>query len=146
MAPASRFPSRRNAPPGGSTRPWCSACGTDAYLFIETVGGSANRPGTSIEVSYTCLECDTFHAHDVLSGCIDPSILRQFPPEAPDNEHGTYLHCGEPMTAGTTAGRSLTTTVPAGQSRRNHLEAYLHTQVLHCRCGFRMEIPHADRP
>ncbi|MET4097674.1 hypothetical protein ABIB51_004630 [Arthrobacter sp. UYCu712] len=83
MAPASRFPSRQNAPRGTSTRPWCSACGTDAYLFIETVGGSASWPGTSIEVSYTCLECDGFYAHDVLSSGIDPSILRQFPPEAP---------------------------------------------------------------
>ncbi|WP_427136656.1 hypothetical protein [Pseudarthrobacter sp. S9] len=146
MAPASRFPSRQNAPPGSSTRPWCSACGTDAYLFIETVGGSAKRPGTSIEVSYTCLECDGFYAHDVLSGCIDPSILRQFPPEAPDKEHGPYLHCGEPMGTGTTAVRSLTTAIPAGRTRRNRLESYLRTQALHCRCGFRMEIPHADSP
>ncbi|MET4097763.1 hypothetical protein, partial [Arthrobacter sp. UYCu712] len=112
----------------------------------ETVGGSASWPGTSIEVSYTCLECDGFYAHDVHTGGIDPSILRQFPAEAPDNEHGTYLHCGEPLRTGTTAERSLTTTVPAGQSRRNRLEASLRTRVLHCRCGFRMEIPHADRP
>lgn len=125
----------------GSGRPWCDACGTDSYLFIESVGASRTAPGQSLEISYTCVECDGYYAHDVGTQNLSPVILRQFPPQALEALDGLYLHCGEPMTTGLSVERSIVSTLSPGPEGESELEAYLRTKVLHCRCGFQMELP-----
>jgi hypothetical protein len=54
------------------------------------------------------------------------------------------MHCGEPMTLGFPQTRT-----PAPQCTEaggpDWLEVYLQTWVLHCRCGFQMEIPRVHK-
>lgn len=42
------------------SRPWCTVCDTDSYIFVETVVEAAPNQSEIVEVSYTCSECDTF--------------------------------------------------------------------------------------
>jgi len=59
---------------------------------------------------------------------------------------GDHIHCGEPMHATGSGLRSIYTPVttgpvPAEQTPEELLDLYLRTRVLHCGCGFQMEIP-----
>ncbi len=127
----------------GSSRPWCDACGTDTYLFIDRVGASRAAPGQALEIRHTCVECGGYYAHDVGTESLSPVVLRQFPPQAQnvmDVMDGFYRHCGEPMTTGLTTERSFMTTLSTGPEGESELEVYLRTMVAHCRCGFQMEL------
>lgn len=51
--------------PETGARLWCTVCDTDAYVFVEIVAETPTGPPHTVEVSYTCSECDTFYAHAV---------------------------------------------------------------------------------
>lgn len=137
--PATR-PGAQPAP--NDTRPWCTVCGTDSYIFVETVVEAAPNQSELVEVSYTCSECDTFYAHAVRLAELIPEIQAEFLATSAAGLWFSCTHCGEPMTLGRPAERVIeaprTTGDPDGPSL---LEVYLQTQVLHCRCGFQMEVP-----
>lgn len=50
---------------------------------------------------------------------------------------GHYIHCGQPMTSAGGEVRVIRATSPS-------LAVYLSTQVLHCPCGFQVEVPDQD--
>ncbi|XAS68485.1 hypothetical protein V3C33_04020 [Micrococcaceae bacterium Sec5.7] len=54
---------------------------------------------------------------------------------------GDYIHCGEPMTTQGNDLRSIYAPVHTARPAVELLEVYLRTKVLHCGCGFQMEIP-----
>jgi hypothetical protein len=59
---------------------------------------------------------------------------------------GKYIHCGEPMWAAGSGLRDVyapvtTERLSPEQASKGVLEAYLCTRVLHCLCGFQMEMP-----
>ncbi|MBT8162951.1 hypothetical protein KKI43_21190 [Arthrobacter sp. GN70] len=92
------------------------------------------------DVSYTCTECDGFYAHPVRQDSLDPETLTKMLPGPGDEQIGCYTHCGEPMTLGTTGTHHLASE-RTNDTEHRLLEVYLQTQVLHCRCGFQMELP-----
>ncbi|MCD4853686.1 hypothetical protein LN996_22965 [Arthrobacter sp. AK01] len=137
-------PARETEPATAETgvRPWCTACGTDSYIFVETVVEAEANQSEVVEVSYTCSECDTFYAHTVRLESLVPEIQREFLSTSAAGLWFSCTHCGDPMTLGRPAERVIeaprTTDDPESPSL---LEVYLQTQVLHCRCGFQMEVP-----
>lgn len=95
--------------------------------------------GQSLEISYTCVECDGYYAHDVDTDSLSPGILRVLTPQTANAVDGSYLHCREPMTMGVTAERTILTTLSSRSGKESELELYMRTRVLHCRCGFQIE-------
>ena len=137
--PASR---RAAATVDTGARPWCTVCDTDSHIFVETVVEAIPNQSEIVEVSYTCSECDTFYAHSVRLDALVPAIQSEFLATSAAGLWFSCTHCGDPMTLGRPAERIIeaprTTDNPDGPSL---LEVYLQTQVLHCRCGFQMEVP-----
>jgi hypothetical protein len=133
--PRHRMRTRRDRPL------WCSSCRSDAYLIIDTIGPLAPAETDVVEVSYTCIECDVFYAHPATvaqvarimnrSDC-EPGVL-QF--------GGDYLHCGEPMKIQGSDLRGIYAPMHTDRPAARLPDAHLGTRVLHCRCGFQMEIP-----
>lgn len=134
---------RKPWPPSGAHRRklWCIRCESNEHLVIDSI--DAPRPPSAgfVEVTYTCVECDAFYAHTASVAGVAESMNR------PDQLSGvlrfgsSYLHCGEPMTTAASRQRSVQSTHLTERSSEELLEMYLRTKVLHCRCGFQMEIP-----
>jgi hypothetical protein len=73
-------------------------------------------------------------------------------PEGPGNRvegvlafAGHYIHCGQPMQKTGSELRRLSapafTDALTDGPVEDALDVYLTTRVLHCHCGFRMEVP-----
>lgn len=69
-------------------------------------------------------------------------------PEGPKNRidgvlafGGQFVHCGQPMQK--TGSELCRLIAPAFTDKpfEDALDVYLTTQVLHCQCGFQMEVP-----
>jgi hypothetical protein len=52
-----------------------------------------------------------------------------------------YIHCGEPMRKTGSELRRLRAPAFTDGPLEDALDVYLTTQVLHCQCGFQMEVP-----
>ena len=115
--------------------PWCSSCGTDEYLIIESVEPSTTADAAEfLEVSYTCGECDRFYGHPVRHS---PLWARRAVSEPSDTE---YLHCGEPMQP--KDSRTVSLFEPLSTERNEQTpDVRLETTTLRCSCGFQIEIP-----
>jgi hypothetical protein len=57
---------------------------------------------------------------------------------------GEYIHCGDPMKTQGADPRSIYAPVHTDRPSAALLEVYLRTKVLHCGCGFQMEIPQEE--
>lgn len=134
--------------PGGAHEPQgdclhCFDCHTDRHLVIESMEALSPPIPGMVAVSYTCTACDHYRAHpatvpqiaDVLNwpGPERISGILQF--------GGEYIHCGEPMHTAGSELRGIYAPLSTEQSPEGVLEVYLRTRVLHCVCGFQMEIP-----
>ena len=115
--------------------PWCSYCGTDEYLIIESVEPSKTANSAEfLEISYTCAECDRFYGHPVRHS---PVWARNAVSEPAETE---YLHCGEPMQPKDNRTVSLfepLSTEPEAATA----DIVLETSILRCSCGFQIELP-----
>ena len=135
-------PSQGPEPAQAGVRPWCTVCGTDSYIFVETVVEAEPHQTEMVDVSYTCSECDTFYAHPVRLATLVPEIQQEFLSTAAAGLWFSCTHCGDPMTLGRPTERVIEAPrSTADPESPNLLEVYLQTQVLHCRCGFQMEVP-----
>lgn len=54
---------------------------------------------------------------------------------------GHYFHCGEPMAFAESSARSVYAPMTTEDVDDGLLDVYFTTRVIHCRCGFRMELP-----
>lgn len=54
---------------------------------------------------------------------------------------GHYMHCGQPMQKLGSGVRQLSTPVFTDRPFEDEFEVYLTTRVLHCFCGFQIEVP-----
>ncbi|KRE72694.1 hypothetical protein [Arthrobacter sp. Soil762] len=133
------------APDGATTlpthRPWCSGCRSPEHLMLESIS-PVRPPATDIvDVAYTCVECDSFYAHPV--SVVDAARIldRRAAADSVLQFGGDYMHCGQTMTTTGTTQRRLHTPLRTDGPAEDLLEVYLRTQVLHCLCGFQMEIP-----
>ncbi|WP_341394720.1 hypothetical protein [Arthrobacter sp. G119Y2] len=116
--------------------PWCTNCGTDEYLIIESVEPAVGEDAAEfLEISYTCSECDRFYGHPVRHS---PVWARRMNTTGTDAE---YLHCGEPMQPKDTTSVSIFEPVYTGPDTITVPEVQLDTTVLRCRCGFQMSVP-----
>ncbi|MBD8042201.1 hypothetical protein H9638_00075 [Arthrobacter sp. Sa2BUA2] len=115
--------------------PWCSYCGTDEFLIIESVETSTTADAAEfLEISYTCGECDRFYGHPVRHS---PLWARRATSEPTEAE---YLHCGEPMQPKDTGTVSLFE--PLSTERHEAAQdVRLETSILRCACGFQIELP-----
>lgn len=69
----------------------------------------------------------------------DDADLLEFAPE-----QEAYVHCGEPMSLGAPREKTITASMPIIDESITLFEVYLQTRVMHCRCGFQMEVPDSD--
>ena len=115
--------------------PWCSYCGTDDYLIIESVEPSTTADAAEfLEISYTCTECDRFYGHAVRHS---PLWARRADSLAAETE---YLHCGEPMKP--KDSRTLSIFEPLSTEQDVVMpDVRLETSILRCACGFQIELP-----
>jgi hypothetical protein len=56
-------------------------------------------------------------------------------------ESGMYSHCGEPMTLGREPGSGIHGSIGTESPEQDVLDVYLRTRVVHCQCGYQIEIP-----
>jgi hypothetical protein len=54
---------------------------------------------------------------------------------------GYYMHCGQPMQKTGSELRRLSAPAFTDHALDDALDVYLTTKVLHCPCGFQMELP-----
>ena len=144
MRPGAQLPSPEHAGAENGDQPWCGICGTDEYLIVEAVEPVPFGNEGLMEISYTCAECDSYYGHRTRLDLVNPRLLRGFPVMPYTSMEGTYLHCGEPMTLGAPRDQTITASMPTDDDSSALLDVYLQTRVLHCRCGFQMELPLSD--
>jgi hypothetical protein len=139
-------PASPNEAPQPSADPiWCGNCNTTDHLILDSIEPLKPPVDGLVDISYTCIECDTFYAH--VAVFLDAASIL--------NERGStigvlqfggeYVHCGQPMRLAGSAHRSLHAPIltddPGNDPARDLLDVYLKTKVLQCSCGFRMELP-----
>ena len=115
--------------------PWCTQCGTDDYLIIESVEPTVGEDAAEfLEISYTCSECDNFYGHPVRHSSVRARQLNA-------ENTAQYLHCGEPMQPKDTSTASIFEPVFTDPEGARVPEVQLDTTVLRCRCGFQISVP-----
>jgi hypothetical protein len=119
----------------------CGSCRRDVHQIIDTIEPPDPADTDVVEVSYACIECDSFHA----GGAAVPPVARILNRSATVpgvlQFSGEYIHCGDPMKTQGADLRSIYVPVHTDSPSAALLEVYLRTKVLHCGCGFQMEIP-----
>ncbi|MDN3481277.1 hypothetical protein QMA10_04985 [Arthrobacter sp. APC 3897] len=116
--------------------PWCTHCGTDDYLIIESVEPAVGDDATEfLEISYTCSECHRFYGHPVRHSSVRARELQ------PDSTTAQYLHCGEPMQPRDSTVSSIFEPVFTDPDGPPAPEVQLDTTLLRCRCGFQISVP-----
>ena len=116
--------------------PWCTHCGTDDYLIIESVEPAIGEDASEfLEISYTCSECDRFYGHPVRHSSVRARQLNA------ESTTAQYLHCGEPMQPKDTSTSSIFEPVFTDPDGAPVPEVQLDTTVLRCRCGFQISVP-----
>lgn len=139
-------PASSNEAPHPHAEPiWCGNCNTTDHLILDSIEPLKSPVDGLVDISYTCVECDTFYAHTavfldaaaILNDRGNTTGVLQF--------GGEYVHCGQPMELTGSEHRSLHAPIltdgPQGDPQAELLDVYLKTKVLQCRCGFRMELP-----
>jgi hypothetical protein len=124
----------------------CPGCHTSRHLIIHSIETPTSAAPGMVAVTYTCGRCGRYYRHSASFRQAAAILNRPGPPPAAEvlQFGGHYIHCGEPMrTAGSELHSIYTpmTTEPEQTPEGAVLEVYLRTQVLHCGCGFQMEIP-----
>ncbi|MDQ0867957.1 hypothetical protein QFZ70_000430 [Arthrobacter sp. V1I9] len=119
----------------------CTKCGADRNLALHSIAALAPPSDGFVEVSYSCRTCSLHYLHRadvtavaaVLHGVRSSEDVLAF--------GGQYVHCGRPMQKTGSELRRLSAPAFTDQAMENALDVYLTTQVLHCPCGFQMEVP-----
>ncbi|MBT2521174.1 hypothetical protein [Arthrobacter sp. ISL-28] len=133
---------------GGADKPWadslhCFDCHTDRHLVIESIEALWPSVRGMVAVWYTCTACGHSRTHPATVPQIALILNRPGPEQISGilQFGGEYIHCGEPMHTAGSELRGIHTTLSTEQSSEDVLDVYLRTRVLHCVCGFQMEIP-----
>jgi len=145
MSTISQSPSSNETPQPSAEPIRCGNCNTTDYLILDSIEPLKPPVDGLVDISYTCVECDTFYAHTavfldaatILNDRGNTIGVLQF--------GGEYVHCGRPMELAGSAHRSLQAPIrtddPEQDPAVDLLDVYLKTKVLQCSCGFRMELP-----
>lgn len=119
----------------------CNHCGTDQHLVIRSVADLPERPADVVLVSYICNRCSLFSEHP--ASVADLSIVLGRTDQTGDVLifGSQYLHCGRPMTKAGSELRRFSAPPPRKEADDDTLDVYLSARVLHCECGFRLQVP-----
>ncbi|UVJ40770.1 hypothetical protein [Arthrobacter sp. CJ23] len=123
-------------------RPWCSGCRSDAHLMVDGIAPVRPLSHEAVDLSYTCLECDSFYAHPVAVDLAAAIMDHRGIVSGVLHFDGDYFHCGEPM-------KMSAPELPAvyAATRLQDPPGNLGpSKVLRCRCGFRLELPPEGNP
>lgn len=119
----------------------CSGCGTDRFLALHSIEALIPPSGDSVEVGYSCKACNEHYLHpaDVAAVAAVLNRVRSFEDVLAFGGH--YIHCGQPMQISGSEVRRLGAPAFTDEALEDALDVYLATRVLHCPCGFQMELP-----
>lgn len=119
----------------------CSRCGTDRFLALHSIEALTPPSTVSVEVGYSCRTCREHYLHPADVAAVAAILNRLRSPEDVLAFGGQYIHCGQPMQITGSEVRRLSAPVFTHEALEDALDVYLATQVLHCPCGFQMELP-----
>jgi hypothetical protein len=119
----------------------CTKCGSDRHLALHSIAALAPPAGGSVEVGYACQTCGRHYLHRADVVAVAAVLNRVRSQEVVLALGGQYVHCGRPMQKTGSELRRLSAPAFTDQAMEDALDVYLTTQVLHCPCGFQMEVP-----
>jgi hypothetical protein len=119
----------------------CTKCGSDRQLALHSIVALTPPANGSVEVGYSCRTCRSQYLHRASVVAVAALLNRVRSPEDVLAFGGHYIHCGQPMQKTGSELRRLHAPATTGQDLVDALDVYLTTQVLHCPCGFQMELP-----
>ena len=119
----------------------CSTCGTDGQLSIKSIEALRPPSESMVEVSYACAGCGRFYTHP--ADVAQVAVILNSSESSQDVLvfEGHYVHCGRPMEKVGSGVRRLHAEISTSSTENSGLDVYLATRVLHCPCGFQMELP-----
>lgn len=94
-----------------------------------------------VEVGYACRACRRDYLHPASVAAVAAVLNRESNPDGVLTFAGSYIHCGQPMQKTGSELRRLTAPRFTDRTTEDDLDIYLTTQVLHCPCGFQIELP-----
>lgn len=94
-----------------------------------------------VEVDYACSTCRRNYLHPADVAAVAAVLSRESNPGAVLTFSGSYIHCGQPMQKNGSQIRRLTAPSFTDRRAEDDLDVYLTTQVLHCPCGFQIQLP-----
>jgi hypothetical protein len=119
----------------------CTKCSSDRDLALHSIAALTPPASGSVEVSYSCRTCRNHYLHQAGVVAVAAVLNRVRSLEDVLALGGHYIHCGQPMQKTGSELRRLYAPATTDQDLVDALDVYLTTQVLHCPCGFQMEVP-----
>jgi len=119
----------------------CTKCGSDRHLALHSIAALTPPASGSVEVGYFCRTCRNHYLHQAGVVAVAAVLNRVRCREDVLAFGGQYIHCGQPMQKTGSELRRLYAPATTDQDLVDALDVYLTTQVLHCPCGFQMELP-----
>jgi hypothetical protein len=119
----------------------CASCGNDRNLALHSIAALTPPSPVSVEVGYACRTCRRHYLHRADVAAVAAVLNRVRSAQDVLAFNGQYIHCGRPMQKTGSELRRLAAPAFSDQALKDALDVYLATQVLHCPCGFQMEVP-----
>ncbi len=119
----------------------CSQCGTDRNLALHSIE-TLNPPLEDlVKVGYSCSACGMHYLHRADVATVASVLNRDGSLTNVLAFGGHYIHCGQPMEKTGSELRRLSAPVSTDKDQEETFDVYMSTRVLHCRCGFQVELP-----
>ena len=119
----------------------CSNCASDRSIALQSIEALSPPSAVSVEVGYSCRACGRRYLHPADVAAVAAVLSRGSSPTGILSFAGHYIHCGQPMQKTGSELRRLSAPAFTDGLSEDALDVYLTTKVLHCRCGFQMELP-----
>ncbi|MDQ0769318.1 hypothetical protein QF031_002067 [Pseudarthrobacter defluvii] len=119
----------------------CRTCGHDRDLVLGSISALSPPSTVMVEVGYSCRACRRHYLHHAYVAAVAAVLNRESTSNDVLTFAGHYIHCGQPMQKTGSETRRFNTPSFTDRAAENALDVYLTTQVLHCPCGFQMELP-----
>jgi hypothetical protein len=119
----------------------CNNCSSDRDIALSSIEALSPPSAVAVEVGYCCRACGRRYQHPADVAAVAAILSRGSSPTGVLSFAGHYIHCGQPMQKTGSELRRLSAPAFTDGSFEDALDVYLTTKVLHCRCGFQMELP-----
>ncbi|MBT2566966.1 hypothetical protein J7I84_10765 [Arthrobacter sp. ISL-85] len=119
----------------------CRACGHDRDLELHSIAALSPPSTVMVEVGYACRACRRTYLHPADVAAVAEILNRESHADDVVTFAGSYFHCGQLMQKTGSELRRLSAPIFTDRTTEDDLDVYLTTQVLHCPCGFQIELP-----